>query len=193
MRFGSVVLMLCAGLTACVRDPEQEICPDIGLGDLVITEIGGPQTGNETLRPFIELYNASGQTIDLNGLRVRFRRLTGDEVGRFLVRREVPAAPGSYTVLGLDFDEDHEAYVDYGFNLDFHASWPGSAAVDVYACDTQIDQIRYDSLPKTGTYSLGANPPTEEANDLPAMWCTDSTANVGSFPGTPQRENTPCP
>lgn len=193
VRSGHVVSCALLALAGCARDPEQAVCPSIDTGDLVITEIGGPQTGNETLDPFIELYNASGAAVDLLGLRIRFRRLTGDEVGSALVRREVMAAPGSYTVLGLALDSEDVEYVDYGFAVDFHASWPTSAAIDVFSCDQPIDQVRYDSLPRTGTYSLGAMPPTEEANDLPAMWCTDTTANVNSFPGTPQRANTACP
>jgi hypothetical protein len=192
VRKGLAVLCLVAA-AACTRDPADAVCPDISKGDLVITEIGGPQTGMEALKPWIELYNASGATIDLSGIRIRFRRLTGDEIGSAVVRREVSAAAGAYTVFGLDLDESDQTYLDYGFAADFHSSWPTSAAVDIYACDEVIDQMKYDSLPKTGTYSLGAMPPTEESNDFPAMWCTDTTANVNSFPGTPQRANTACP
>lgn len=189
----AVLCVLLAGSAGCARDPADPVCPEIGVGDLVITEIGGPQTGADTLKPWVELYNASGATVDLVGVRIRFRRLTGDEIGAAIVRRELSVAAGSYTVLGLDLDDSDQTYLDYGFAADFHSSWPSSAAIDVYACDQPIDQVRYDSLPKTGTYSLGAMPPTEEANDLPAMWCTDATSNADSFPGTPQRANTACP
>lgn len=102
-------------------------------------------------------------------------------------------ARGHFEMLGLDLDETEEPYLDYGFAVDFHASWPSSAAIDIYACDQSIDQVRYDSLPRTGTYSLGAMPPTEETNDFPTSWCTDTTINANSFPGTPQRANTACP
>lgn len=193
VRSGLAALCVLVATGGCARDPEEAVCPTIGTGDLVITEIGGPQTGMETLKPWIELYNASGSSVDLLGIRIRFRRLTGDEIGAAIVRRELSVAAGAYTVLGLDLDDGEEMYLDYGFAADFHSNWPTSAAVDVYACDEPIDQVKYDSLPKNGTYSLGAMPPTEEANDLPAMWCTDTTANANSFPGTPQRANTACP
>lgn len=190
-----VPAMMCVlvAVSGCARDPADPVCPEIREGDLVITEIGGPQTGADTLKPWIEVYNASGAAIDLIGVRIRFRRLTGDEIGSAVVRREVSAAAGAYTVLGLDLEPSDEMYLDYGFAADFHATWPTSAAVDVYACDVSIDQVRYDSLPKNGTYSLGAMPPTVQMNDLPAQWCTDATANGTSFPGTPQRANTACP
>lgn len=190
VRLAVLYVLVAAG---CARDPAEAVCPEIGTGDLVITEIGGPQTDADTLKPWIELYNASGSSIDLLGIRVRFRRLTGDEIGAAIVRRELSVAAGAYTVLGLDLDEGDEAYIDYGIAGDFHASWPSSAALDIYACDQQIDQARYDSLPRAGTYSLGTMPPTEQANDLPANWCTDTTTNTNSFPGTPQRANTACP
>lgn len=193
VRFAPVVVCVLVAPAGCAREPAEAVCPDIGVGDLVITEIGGPQTGMDTLKPWVELYNASGGPIDLVGVRVRFRRLTGDEIGAALVRRQLTIAADSYTVLGLDLDNSDAPYLDYGFAVDFHASWPSSAAIDVYACDQQIDQVRYDSLPRTGTYSLGAMPPTEEMNDYPASWCTDTTINPNSFPGTPQRANTVCP
>jgi len=169
------------------------VCPELEEGDLVVTEVGGPQTEQDLLRPFIELYNASGTAIDLRGIRVRLRRATGDTIGTFVVRRELEVAAGSYTTLGLDADPSDAAYVDYGFSSDFHVSFPSTAVIQVEACDTEIDQLSYDSLPKAGTYSYGEMPPTADGNDVPTRWCTDAAANVGAFPGTPQRANIPCP
>jgi hypothetical protein len=186
----TLVLLLAAG---CVRDPDDASCPEVGAGDLVVTEIGGPQTGSDTLKPWIELYNASGRSVDLLGLKVRFRRLTGDDSTDTIVRRSLVVGAGAYVVLGLAADEDRPAYHDYGIAADFHASWPTQAAVEVQACGERIDLVQYSSLPKTGTYSLGTMPPTAEANDLPASWCTDTTTTAGSFPGTPQKANTACP
>lgn len=187
----SVLALIVA--TGCVRDPASAECPDVGVGDLVVTEIAGPQTGSDTLAPWVELYNASGKSIDLYGLRLNFRNPTGDPGPISIVRRSLEVEAGSYTVLGLDDDADHAAYLDYGMAADFHASWPSGAVLDVDACGTVVDRAQYSSLPKTGTYSLGTQPPTADANDLPANWCTDTTPNTGSFPGTPQRANTACP
>ena len=199
LRYDSVVRL--AGLfvfsliaMGCTRDTAEAVCPEIAEGDLVLTEIGGPQTGNDLLREFVEIYNATGQTIDLLGIKVRFRRRDGSSEVQVLVRRPLPAAAGSYTVLGKDDDDLYlETYLDYGFALDFSESWLGAAAVDVEACGTRIDRAIYDSLPSTGTYSLGTMPPTGEANDLPANWCTDATMNASSFPGSPQQANAACP
>ena len=180
-------------VAGCTRDPAEAVCPEIVEGNLVVTEIGGPQTGNELLKEFVELYNASGRTVDLLGIKVRFRRPDGSSEIDILVRRSVSAAPGSYTVLGKDDDLDLETYIDYGFGADFSETWLGGAAVDVEACGEQIDRAIYASLPRTGTYSLGVTPPTGAANDLPANWCTDARMNAGSFPGSPQLANVACP
>ena len=158
-----------------------------------MTEVSGPQTGFDTVKPWVELYNASGAAIDLYGVKVRFRRIDGSSETQVLVRRPLTAAPGSYTVLGLDDDTDLETYLNYGFASDFHVSWPSSSAVDVEACGTRIDLARYDSLPRTGTFSLGKTPPDATANDLPANWCTDARATAAGVPGSPQQANAACP
>lgn len=190
---GLLVLTTAAVAGGCVRDPADAECPELGVGDLVVTEIGGPQTGMDTLQPWIELYNASGKSVDLLGVKLRFRRPDGSDETDTIIRRSLPVAAGAYVVIGLDDDADREAYLDYGIAGDFHASWPSAAAVDVEVCNLRIDRAQYSSLPRTGTYSLGTKPPTAEANDLPVSWCTDITATPGSFPGTPQKANSACP
>lgn len=192
-RAGLIALGVAFGVVGCVRDPADGFCPPLGEGGLVVTEIGGPQTGFDTLKPWIELYNASGASVDLMGVKIRFRRPSGSSETDTIVRRSLTVAAGDYVVLGLDDDLQLASYIDYGIAGDFHASWPSAAAVDVEVCDLRIDRVEYSSLPRTGTYSLGTRPPTAAANDLPAMWCTDTTVNTASFPGTPQKANKACP
>jgi len=177
----------------CTRDPLPAECPDVGVGDLVVTEIRGPQPSGDTLGVWLELYNASGGTVDLKGTKIRFRKKDGSSEVDVLVRRSVPAAAGAYTVLGLFPDDDtRPSYVDYGFAGDFHVSFLPAAAVDVEACGTRIDRAVYDQLPAMGTYSLGVAPDAD-ANDLPTNWCTDGTMAGTTYPGTPQQANIACP
>jgi hypothetical protein len=183
--YGYLAIAVTSG---CIREPAQAICPTISTGDLVVTEIRGPQ--DDALGAWVEIYNASGGDLDLIGLQIRFRKKDGSSETDVLVRRSLPAASASYTVLGLFDDGALPAYVDYGFQADFHDSWLAAAAVDVDACGTLIDRAIYDSLPKMGTFSLGAMPPSADANDLPANWCTDATAGNA---GTPQQPNIACP
>lgn len=178
-------LMVCMG--ACTRDPDPAVCPSLAKGSLVVTEVHGPQSPDDGTKPWIEVFNASGAT-DLFGTRIRFRKLDGSSEIDVLVRRSLPAAAGSYTVLGLDSDDMLASYLDYGFDTDYKVSWLSGAAVQVETCGTLIDRADYSSLPKIGTFSLGTMPPNADANDLAGSWCTDTTSN-----GTPRAANKPCP
>lgn len=176
-----------AGL-GCTRDPATE-CVDLAPGDLVVTEFRGEQDPEDSLGIWVELYNASGDEIDLAGIKVRFRKKDGSDEVPILVRRSISVAPGAYAVLGLVPDTgERPSYIDYGFSDDFDRTYLPAAAVDVEMCGERIDRAVYDVLPKTGTYSFGGSPPDATNNDIPAMWCTNA-----SSAGTPKMANPPCP
>ncbi|HVK82958.1 MAG TPA: hypothetical protein VM513_02575 [Kofleriaceae bacterium] len=189
----ALIAAACVAATGCVRDATDQVCPDLAKGDLIVTEIGGPQTGNDLLVPWIEIYNASGDSVDLRGTRIRFRRLDGSAEISVLVRRSLVTAAESYTVLGLDKDSMLESYLDYSFGPDYQGSWLSAAAIDVEVCGTLVNRARYSSLPNTGSYSLGTMPPDPDATEDATKWCTDTTANGAGFPGSPQRANIACP
>jgi hypothetical protein len=169
----------------CVRDAAPAECPTLASGELVLTEFAGPKDPEPT---WIEIYNASMGTIDLEGTRIRFRRLDGSSEVPVMVRRSVTVAAGGYVVLGnVNDDETRPAFINYGFALDFHQSFLPAAAVDVQACDVRIDLARYPDLPDVGSYSLGG-PPDANRNEDPAAWCINATPG-----GTPGQPNPPCP
>jgi hypothetical protein len=173
----------------CTRDAAPAECPALAPGDLVVTEVRGPQNPDDLEGGiWVELYNASGAGIDLEGTKIRFRKKDGSDEVPVLVRRSLSVAAGAYTVLGLfNDDSTRPAHVDYGFALDFNQTFLAAAAVDVEACGLLIDRAVYDVLPKTGTYSLGVAPDATE-NEIPANWCVNATPT-----GTPQQANPPCP
>jgi hypothetical protein len=172
----------------CVRDAAPAECPTIAPGDLVVTEFRGPQTPEDLDGPWVEIYNAYGSSVDLEGTKIRFRRKDGSSEVPVIVRRPLSVAAGAYVVLGMVNDDGMKpAHIDYGFALDFHVTFLAAAAVDVEACGTLIDRAVYDVLPKTGTYSLGV-PPDANQNDIPASWCENAVSA-----GTPQQPNPPCP
>ncbi|NVB84863.1 MAG: lamin tail domain-containing protein [Kofleriaceae bacterium] len=178
-----------ATAAGCTRDPAPAECPDVAVGDLVVTEFRGPQSPDDALGTWVELYNASGASIDLEGTKLRFRKKDGSSEVPVIVRRSLPVAAGAYVVLGLVPDDaTRPSHIDYGFSSDFHVGFLAAAAVDVEACGERIDRATYDVLPKTGTYSLGVTPPTADANDVPANWCTNATSE-----GTPKQANPTCP
>jgi hypothetical protein len=58
------------------------VCPDVAAGDLVVTEVRGVQTPADLADldgPWIELFNASSATVDLEGTKVRFRDRGGSD------------------------------------------------------------------------------------------------------------------
>lgn len=181
---------------ACTREPADTLCPDLEAGDLIVTEVRGPQNPADAVNgEWVELYNASGANLDLRGLRVRFRRKDGSSEIPVLVRESVPVAADAYVVLGLFLnDGTRPAHVDYGFASDFTESWLAAAAIDVESCGTRVDRAVYDVLPKLGTFSLtGAMAPDTNANDDLRNWCTNEAMIGTTYPGTPKQANPPCP
>ena len=176
----------------CARDPVATMCPDVTVGDLAITEIRGSQSQDD-LGTWVEIYNASTSSIDLEGLEVRFRKKDGSAETDVLVRRALAVAAGGYVTLGLFADDNtRPVYIDYGMSGDYHTSFLAAAAVDLESCGTRIDRVTYDVLPAMGSYSLGG-PPSADSNDLPVNWCTDATNLAGMYPGTPRQANIVCP
>ncbi|MGE0547560.1 MAG: hypothetical protein AB7O24_04205 [Kofleriaceae bacterium] len=191
MRLAVAFVVIAA--SGCVRDTAEPFCPALDPGELVVTEIRGPQEDDDTLGPWVELYNASGEVSDLRGLTVKFRRRDGSGDIPVMIRSELAVDGDSYAVLGLFPSDAEPAHVNYGFAADYHVTWLGSAAIDVESCGTLIDRVIYDPLPTMGSLSLGTTPPSATANDVPTNWCPDALPVDTEYPGTPQQPNHPCP
>jgi hypothetical protein len=166
-----------------VREPEDDICPASGEGDLVVSEIRKSGDPDGT---WIEVYNAGGASVDLQGMVVRMISIDGGTELRMLVRDALSLAGGDYAVLGDFPDETKPAHVDYGFGADFDHEAPSSGAVQLFACGVEIDRAEFE-LPTDGSYSFGTTPPTAGGNDEESAWCT------GAETGTPGSENPACP
>lgn len=183
MKYLALLALLAPVSGGCSRDPAESLCPDVAPGELVVTEVRGPQ--DPAAGPWIELYNASGAAVDLEGMKVRFRKRDGSGESAVLVRRSTVVAAGDYAVLGLFTDAARPDHIDYGFAVDYVGTWLSGAAIDVETCGARVDRADYDSLPATGTYAFGGAPDAER-NDLPASWCTDAV-------GSPGAANPACP
>jgi hypothetical protein len=156
-----------------------------------MSEVRGPQAPDDLNGPWIELFNASGASVELEGLKIRFRDRGGTDEIPVLVRRSVPVGAGEYVVLGHFLDDMRPEHVDYGFTDDYGSgvAWKASAAIDFESCGATIDRVTYDALPEVGTYSLDGNAaPDSEANNLTTSWCFDPTSA-----GTPGEANFLCP
>jgi hypothetical protein len=200
-RYGALLCGLISIAGGCARDPEVAYCPTVAGSDLVISEVRGEQSDLDEGGQWIELFNASGQSVDLMGLHVSLLRLDGSDALTVLVRRPLELAAGDYVVIGAFADDSLPDHVDYGAGTDLDQDLFDGAALDVDTCVTtrdetepqRVDRILYDALPRTGTYSLGLSPPDASGNDNDGMWCTNSTLDGNGLPwGTPGEANPPC-
>ncbi len=197
---------------ACVREPLPRSCPELTAGDLVVTELRASQSGS-SYRPWIELYNASADTVAIAGLSVAFIGQDGAENLGFLVREPLEIEPGGYLVLGGGDPSEFE-YIDYDYTPVFHhdrdsdappgtplrpRSPYGAGILELRSCRTLIDRVHY-VLPDEGTLALdGASPPDAAGNDdSDESWCVDDRPSMGPITetgirGTPGEANPPCP
>lgn len=181
----------------CEREALDAPCA-AGPGDLVISEIRGPQTGEDGYGEWIELYNASGTALDLSGLTVSMTYLDGAPGPSFIVRDGAPTVDADgYVVLGRADSNDLPEHLDYGYREENDSKLPSTASLELHACSELVDRTIFRNLPDQGTYSLdGASAPDIETNDDETAWCTDDIAdeNTPSFGirGTPGEMNRPC-
>lgn len=185
-----LAISLCA---ACARDPNDTACPNVRVGELVVSELRGDQSGTgDTIGQWIELYNASGRQLDISGVTLELRKIDGGSEARIVVR--VPALvvdADAYVVLGA-YTGTLPPYADYGYLSDFSSNLFSAGAIEVAACGTLVDRVVYRDLPVQGTWAFDGNlAPDATANDDEGAWCADA-AGVG-FPGTPRERNHPCP
>jgi hypothetical protein len=198
---GAVSLGVAILATGCARPEEAFFCPDAGEGELIVTEIRGPQTGDDTWGQWIELHNPTDRDYDLFGLRITMRPLDGDAPDVVLVRTEEVELPaGGYAVLGRFSESNLPAHIDYGFDIDLDGDLLSSAILEVKACGVVTDRVIYRQLPDQGTRAFdGALAPDAEANDDETRWCDDATEPTAEqaqtmfgIPGTPGEANRPC-
>ena len=193
----TVALLL---LAACERDPIDVPCPQLEVGDLVVTEIRGVQDPEPGYGEWIELYNASPDTVDLLGLRIDLTKLVDGTAAASILLHDGPtqAAPGSYFVVGGFPAGEEPAHVAYGYGDDFTGLLPSGAAVDIHSCGVLVDRMIYRELPGEGTWSFtGAiDPPEDAENDVEGSWCVDLTEDDDTpamgIRGTPGEANIPC-
>ncbi len=211
LRWSLGVLIFAAG---CTRAPAGEICPRIDAGELVISELRGEQSDADTLGHYIELYNASGRTLDLQGVWIRVRAKDGSELG-FFVREPVEVAAGGYATIGpgldgqpswLDYrlawdigeldDEDTEVEIpndEFPTNL---LKYP-AGLIEVESCDALIDTASFDigELPGLGTLACGnaEDPPDAAQNDDASggCWCVDAQPPDQPLPGIIEAPGSP--
>ena len=163
-------------------------------GDLVISEyLPRPDAVPDASGEWVEVYNASGDTIDLLGFE-----LHDDGVDSHVIATPVLVPSGARVVLGRNSDYTNNggvlvAYEYSGFTLE--------DTIDQVVLSfgaVEVDRVEYDWTGELLGHSASLDPalgdPDDLANDVQANWCGSSMPLVspGSDFGTPGGANDSC-
>ncbi|HSR96846.1 MAG TPA: lamin tail domain-containing protein, partial [Kofleriaceae bacterium] len=166
-------------------------------GDLVITEVfadakavpGG--MGGDAGREWLEIYNAKGEAIDLEGLTITSSRPDGSASNTHGMAAAM-IAPGQFFTLGNAERGAAPPYIDYGYGGDLGDLFNSGGGKLTLSCDdAEIDSAVYDDVREGHARELSAaQPPDYTRNDSLDAWCqaTDSEFETGNF-GTPGAAN----
>ncbi len=166
---------------------------DLGEGDLVVTEImQNPDVVTDSNGEWFEIYNATGQTVDLEGLMV-----SDNESNSFTVSEFTFLDVDQYFVFGRNADQKTNGLlpVDYeysGFDL-------GNGEDEIYldSSKLRIDAVEFDdgaTFPDPTGASMSLDPAHTDAddNDDGANWCEATSAYGKGDLGTPASVNDSC-
>jgi hypothetical protein len=158
-------------------------------GDLVITELSlGAYVGFNGWQ-WLEVYNASGESIPARALTLR----SGSGSERTFESDGVLAA-GAYTVL---------ASQNGGFSGTPFIGWtaanpflnPSTGTVEIRIGGTLVDSVTYgvEGWPLVISGSLAVDGSTDaDDNDAPERWCASNETYGASYRGSPGSENASC-
>jgi hypothetical protein len=171
------------GSTGCIREPLPEICPSADVGELVISELrGNPSMGSE-LTDYIEIYNATGKTVDLQGLVIRVIATGGSDI---IIREPLEVDAGAYVVIA----SGSPSWITYDVGTDAPVQFLPTEQTEIQldACGEVIDTLNYapTALPEGQTLACGnaMAPPTADDNDDvdSGCWCLAPVAGSAGDP-----------
>ncbi|NJL74446.1 MAG: hypothetical protein HC892_04780 [Saprospiraceae bacterium] len=168
------------------------LCSGLSAGNLVITEImQNPDTVSDARGEYFELYNATANPINLQGLTIKDNGTDSHIIGSSVI-----VAPGDYAILGINDTTavNGGIVLDYEYSSFFLAN--GDDEIVLVCGTTTVDSVAYDGGPNfpdpTGA-SMNLNP-TQLAgdNNLGSNWCTSTTPFGTGDLGTPGAANNAC-
>jgi hypothetical protein len=177
----------------CIEDDD----PVVRAGDLVISELmWNPDAVFDVDGEWIELYNTSARTLDLQGLVVT-------ELGAassFTIEQSLPMPGRSFVVLGrnADFEVNGGVVVDYQW-VGYGLTNAADSVVLTTGDGAVLDAVAYDTASWPGTDGIAAQLDadldwTVADNNDPASWCA-ARSRIGDGNadfGTPGAANVTC-
>jgi hypothetical protein len=192
--FACVVVWLGSG---CGRDAigGSAHCDGLLPGDVVITEVHANPDGADADGEYVELFNASGQELSLDGLALAASRLDGasPKSHRFLAGSIEDEA---YFVVGNAAPSSARAHVDYSYEQALGSLRNSDGIVSIRCDEMLIDEVRYEATSDGRALELdGQLVPDHELNDDARHWCITPVGAAPSFDGnfgTPGARNNRC-
>lgn len=185
----------------------EHICTPVENGQLVISEIRGPQSELDTYGQWIELHNRSTSSLNIAGIRLHLHDIEDNDLSDpkvIMVRDEgLIVGPGGYMVLGRRRPDQLPDHVDYGYEEDFSSDLYTAGQLALYVCNELVDYVVFQNLPTVGSLAFDGDleltvdvNDNADPSDLESDWCNDasevaSPTEVGT-PGTPGEQNRPC-
>ncbi len=194
----------------CGYTPTDRGCADDGLicregacvvridpGDLVVTEFLADATGSDDGLEWIEIYNASDRTLELEGMVVR-----DDDSDAITVAAPTAVGAGAYVVLAEELTSapDRVGYAwGTGANLTIGNTADeivlefGGLVIDRVAYDEAAEPVAWE-IPGGQSLSLDGGVLAADGNDDPTQWCPgEGDYGIVGATGTPGLANPPCP
>ncbi|MFZ5471516.1 MAG: lamin tail domain-containing protein [Myxococcota bacterium] len=189
------VLTLALGGAACSGPANNDTtCKGHLAGDLVVTEFMNDPEGIDTGKEYIELYNATGEAIDLKGFTLSAGKTDGSRPSTHLIREGVIPS-GGYFVLGDVREATLPAHVHYSYADGLTALGNTEGLIGVRCGETVLDEVTYTTAGQAAHARTldGALVPNSVQNDDESKWCdAQGEFSPGSF-GSPGFANASCP
>lgn len=160
-------------------------------GDLVFTEIMPNPAGADEGGEYVELYNASGASMDLAGLTLKYTRLDGSAPKEVKLTNGTIAS-GKYFTLGDARTEPLPAHIDLSYGAGLGALGNTDGTLSISCGDTVLDSVSYTRMKENYARVFDGNvSPDAFSNDDESSWC-DATTMAGTFFGSPRAANEAC-
>ncbi len=167
-------------------------------GMLVISEfIANPKAASDTTGEWVELYNASSQTVELAGVTLQ----VGSAAHVIKPTQSLPVVPGAYVLLGRNGDlaSNGGVTLNYVYGNAINLPNSGTPTVQIRKDAVLIDAVLYAPgkegwLPMGDglSYQLAPDKLAADKNDDGANWCYGTTVYGAGDKGTPGAANTAC-
>jgi hypothetical protein len=148
--------------------------------------------GEDKGKEWFELYNASGQALDLAGVTLVASKADATDAKRHVMSKAALEI-GAYWVVGDVASDMLPAHVDYGYRTSLGALRNDTGRLALKCGDVTLDEVIYKN-PKSGVALgfSGASVPDHIANDQDSAWCNATTEYEAGALGTPGAQNDAC-